>query len=289
MRRTATLLSLALLASIAVAQGVPRAQVFPIERLPRELRAEAETMLLKAMDREALYTVIGGLKPMSSGFVSFRSQVGKPNVEAMARTRQILATFRVGNEVSAYLQPFWNVFGEDRYLEGLLFHHRSMNQTIARHAALFGWFGVSTGSHPLEAVMAIDRDDTPRRNRAYGYFFGYPEYAVDFFVESEEERRVTKKLVPRDFRSIATFELPTNGFVYAVPKGALDRPEDISLRDQAAPILAMYRELRPKYVGPGKPGIVALLRDWMDDGKGRCSTDTAVAKARARFGTKRAG
>jgi hypothetical protein len=260
--------------------AVPRSEVFPIERLDPPLRAEAETLLLKAMDREALYTIVGGLKPMSSGWLSLRTSVSKPDTAELTRLRTILRTFRVGDHIEAHLQPFWRVYGEDeRYLDGVIFHRESMDAAIARHASLFGWFGVSAGSHPLEAVMAIDRDDTPRRNRGYGYFFGYPDYAVEFFTDSEEERRRTKQLVPRDFRSIPTFERESHAFVYAVPKGSEERPEDVALRKRAAPILRKYRELRAKYVGDGKPGIVALIRDWMDDGKGQCSPATAEAKA----------
>lgn len=265
-------------------EDVARNEVFPIERLPAEMRGEAETLLLKAMDREALFTIVGGMKPMSSGWLSLRERVDKPDVPQMTRLRRILACFTVGDDVRAYLQPFWRVYGEDRYLDGVFFSRSAVDATLERHRALFGWFGVSAGSHPLEAVMAIDRDDTPRRNRAYGYLFGYPDHAVEFFTRSEEDYRKTRKIVPRDFRSIPTFSMAEHAFVYAVPKGDSVRPEDVALRDRAAPILAMYRQLRPRYIGSGKPGIVALLRDWMDDGKGRCSPQTAERKARQASG-----
>lgn len=272
------------IAAISMAGGpatVSRAEVFPVEQLPAAQRVEAEATLLKAMDREALYTIIGGLKPMSSGWISFRQSVSKPDLARITQTRQMLSCFRVGRQVEAYLQPFWRVYGEDeRYLDGVIFHRGSTDAAIRRNSALFGWFGVTEGSHPLEAVMAIDRDDTPRRNRAYGYLFGYPDYAVDFFTDSEEVTRRTKKFVPRDFRSIPTFERETNAFVYAVPKGDPERPEDVQLRSRALPILRKYRELRAKYIGEGKPGIVQLIRDWMDDGTGKCSPEIAEAKCR---------
>jgi len=43
---------------------------FPFERLPSALQPKAEALLLKALDGEALYTIAGGLKPMSSGIYS---------------------------------------------------------------------------------------------------------------------------------------------------------------------------------------------------------------------------
>lgn len=279
-------LSSAIVAALTVlapaGQTVPRSEVLPVERLAPEDRAGAEALILKAMDREGLYTVIGGLKPMSSGFVTLKSPVGRPALSEMARIRRQLTAFRIGDTVTASLQPFWRVYGEDRFLEGLIFHRPTMDRVVEENSQLFGWFGISVGSAPIEAVLAIDRDDTPRRNRAYGYFFGYPRHAVDFFVQSEESRRRGGGFVPRDFLSIPTYELPANGFVYAVPKGYSPQAVDLELKRQALPIFEMYRQLRPRYVGLGKPGIVALIRDWMDDGRGRCSPETARRKAMAR-------
>jgi hypothetical protein len=52
-------LLLVLLSFQALADGVPRAQCFPVEKLPPALRAKSEEMLLKALDTEALYTLVG--------------------------------------------------------------------------------------------------------------------------------------------------------------------------------------------------------------------------------------
>jgi hypothetical protein len=32
-------------------------------------------------------------------------------------------------------------------------------------------------------------------------------------------------------------------------------------------ILAEYQKRRARYIGPGKPGVVKMLRDWLNDGK----------------------
>jgi hypothetical protein len=60
------------------AQTVPRSECFPFERLAPEMRERAEALLLKALDSEALYTIAGDLKPMSSGFQSFRVETRLP-------------------------------------------------------------------------------------------------------------------------------------------------------------------------------------------------------------------
>ncbi|MBK7709079.1 MAG: hypothetical protein IPJ30_25835 [Acidobacteria bacterium] len=55
-----------------------RSECFPFERLPPDQRKAAEELLLRALDEEALYTIVGGLKPMSSGFQSIQIQTGLP-------------------------------------------------------------------------------------------------------------------------------------------------------------------------------------------------------------------
>ncbi|MGV3618843.1 MAG: hypothetical protein ACO1SV_26255 [Fimbriimonas sp.] len=277
--RLSLVLGLALLASGAGAQ-VPRAQCFPVEELPPALRPKAEAMLLKALDSEALFTVVGGLKPMSSGWVSTRFAVDKPDLREAEEMRRILRTFRVGDELSASLTPFWRVYDGQRYLDGAFFHRRSMSETVRRHADFFGFYGVTPSSSGEQIVAAFETDATSRRNFGYGVLFGYPHHAVRFFVEASESQRKDGKLVPRDFLSIPVFVGPTHHFVYAVPKGHLPNADDLVLRERAAPILAKYRTMRAEYIGPGKKGVVQMLRDWMDDGKGRCSPETALRKTR---------
>jgi hypothetical protein len=269
----------ALWLTAAPAAGVPRTECFPIESLPADLRPRAEQLLLKALDGEALYTIVGGLKPMSSGWVSHRFKVDAPDLAAAEKDRQVLGALRCGNEVFATLQPFWRVYEGTRTLDGFLYHRRGVARAVRDHARFFAFYGLTPSSNPVEVTMAFEVDETSQRNRGYGYLFGYPDHAVDFFVRSDAEQRKTKKLVPRDFLHIPTFEGEQHRFVYAVPKGQAPNEVDLALKRSALPILAYYRKLRPKYIGLGKPGVVALLRDWFDDGKGRCSSETALKKA----------
>lgn len=97
------------------------------------------------------------------------------------------------------------------------------------------------------------------------------EYAVDFFVQAAEEERKTGKFVERDFIQIPTYVSVQGRFVYAVPKGHVEREEDRTLRARAEQVLARYRELRAQHIGVGKDGVLALVRSWFDDGNGRCS------------------
>jgi hypothetical protein len=57
-----------------------RENCFPFESLSADERKQAEELLLKALDGESLYTIVGGLKPMSSGFGSFQMRVALPRL-----------------------------------------------------------------------------------------------------------------------------------------------------------------------------------------------------------------
>jgi|GEM_PF-3862808 len=52
----------------ALAQTNSKRQCFSNDGLPAELQQKSEKYLLEALDTAALFTLVGGLKPMSSGF-----------------------------------------------------------------------------------------------------------------------------------------------------------------------------------------------------------------------------
>jgi hypothetical protein len=64
-------------------------------------------------------------------------------------------------------------------------------------------------------------------------------------------------------------------FRYRVEPGHEDNEEDRRLRQTAAEILAACRLRRDKYIGDSKPGVLVLIRDWYDDGNGRCALSHA--------------
>ncbi len=266
-------------------RSVPRAECFPVERLPADLRPLAEEMLLAMLDSEALYTLVGGLKPMSSGYVSFRIDTKKPDLLKLERTRQVLATaVRCGDAFVADVLVFRRG-GPDgtRYAEGVVIYRPGYQRMVTHYQDFWAPFAVTPSTDPMLALTLLENDETTARNRALGYLYGYPKPAVDFFVSAADSQTDPKKIVPRDFRNIPTFSNPTNQFVYAVPQGAAVTDEDVRLRTEAGRILAAYRDRRARYIGEGKPGVAMLLRDWFDDGTGRCAPenarfDTAAAK-----------
>ncbi len=268
------------LSNAALAQ---RSECFPFERLPPDSRAKANDLLLKALDSEALYTIVGGIKPMSSGFANFQVDVRPPKDEKKAeerqrtlaeldQTREILANFRCGEKVFADVQNFARSFDGKRFSEAVVFNRPSLASILRTKSAFFERWAITPRSHPLQVLYAVEYDQTGARFGGYGYLFGYPDHAVRFFVQAAAEEESTGKFVERDFYAISTFSSPTNRFVYAVPKGHLETAVDRELKDKALRIFEEYKAKRAKHIGDGKKGVVELLREWLCDERGECGS-----------------
>lgn len=279
---------------------------FPFERLSPEKRQRAEALLLRALDSEALYTIAGDLKPMSSGFASFefatREVRGILEPEAMEltakypteesrrglakadqarvtladsfikrkrslanidETREILGYFRCGERLYADVYHFSRTFEGKRFAEAVVFNRSALRDKINEKSGFFARFGVTANSHPLQALFAVEYDETGARFGGYGYLFGYPDYAVSFFVAAADEEEFTGKFVERDFLSLPTFASPTNRFVYAVPKGHTENEADKALKEKALKIFEEYKKRRAEYIGEGKKGPAQMMRDWL--------------------------
>jgi hypothetical protein len=267
---TALVLALVLWPAPAAARGVPRDQCFPFERLAPAVRADAEALLLKALDSEALYTVVGGLKPLSSGFASFEIDVQAPDWQAVDRARQAMAHWRCGEALTAGVLAFARVYNGKRPLQAFVANVPRVAALVAERRPFCGALGVSPASTPAEVMLAVEHADEATRFRGYGWLFGYPDAAVDFFVGAWVFQQYTGWLVPRDFRSVPTFARDTNAFVWAVPKGAEDTEAARRIEAAAAPVLAEYRRRRAAYLAPGGRGVLALVRDWFCDARGAC-------------------
>lgn len=257
---------------------VPCSECFPLEQLPEDLRPQAEAILLRALDREALYTIASDIKPMSTGFVDLGYPAADPPPPELEELRTILGTFTCTPELTAEVQVFHAVYDGMAFADGVVFHTPRVHETVDAFAELFAAIGVAADAAPIDIVDAVDADPTTRRFRGYGHLFGYPEHAVDFFAEAAEHETRTGQFVERDFIHIPTFESEEGRFVYAVPLGHRENADDMELRARAAPVLERYSELRAATIGAGGSGVLDLVRTWFDDGSGQCSPRHALAQ-----------
>ena len=112
----------------------------------------------------------------------------------------------------------------------------------------------------MEVLTTIEWSERGPRWRGQGYLYGYPDYAVDFFVESGEAEARGGAFVPRDPIRVPTFGATPerSNFVWTVPRVTSRTTRTGRSFDRAAQILAAYTERRVRYIGAGKPGAFAL-------------------------------
>jgi hypothetical protein len=293
------------------AQSVSRNECFPFEKLTAEQRKKAEELLLKALDGESLYTLAGGLKPMSSSFQSVQLSVSLPRMEfaeaekvtaalagektedlnaeeksrlaqaklsvdrkqaldKISETKKIFEQWRCGDEIYADMHYYAQVYENKRHYDTIVFSRPSLRKVVAEKIDFFSRLGVVPESHPLEVLYAIEYNQTGARFGGYGYLFGYPDYAVKFFVQASDEEKFTGKFIERSFISLPTYA-GENRFVYAVPKGYVETETDRALRAKAETIFNEYKRRRAEYIGEGKKGVVEMLRDWFCSSQNTCS------------------
>jgi len=259
---------------------VAETRCFPVESLAPADRAVADKVLLEFSDREGLYTIATGLKPISSDVrdLSFRiaptvDSVALERVDQMRRVSDALSC----GELTTFVQVFTATSpGRERDVMRnatmVIAHRASVRALIVRQRAYFAALGVTPQTEPRDVVAAVENAPRAERWRGYGLLFGYPDEAVDFFVRAGIEGDSTKRIVPRDFRRIETFhKFPetrggppvTSSFVYAVPKGAAESEGDRALSSAAAPIYARYVVQRGRFVQADSSGAVRLWRDWL--------------------------
>lgn len=239
-------------------RGVACGVLHSLERLDPADRAAAESLLLRLLDSEALYTVVGGLKPASDGFwqTSFAATV--ETTAEIEQVRRILRAIDDSGTLTGGVLIFERVHEGKRTASAFVVHRGRLSETIARHRSFFATIGIAPETTPQAVFERIDRAASGARWRGFGLIFGYPEHAVEFFVAAGAEQERTGEFVEREFRSIPTFA-GERRFVYAVPVGHVDRPEDERLRILAGSILDAYRLERGRRIDSATDrGAIAL-------------------------------
>lgn len=232
-------------------------------------QALADSMLIRALDHEALYSLADTIKPISSVcFLSFHVAkdssrkaddynvaVHNSALDSIARYQAICRQLSNG-KVKFVLIPFAQPEREKRNMEIYAVNLYKFSRTIAAHAAFFGQFGITADTDPSQAITQLEYENKLDRWRGYGYLFGYPSYAVDFFVQAGAQEEQTGAFVKRDFFAIPVFAGNKGHFTYAMPKGHRPGVEDSVLYQSSIRTLERYKVLREKY--SGETGVKAM-------------------------------
>ncbi|AQG77889.1 hypothetical protein [Spirosoma montaniterrae] len=239
-------------------------------------RALADSLLTLGFENEALYTLMSDLKPMST-LCDISLPLGRtdsagvhdairPDQKAayltkLARWQTVLDALETP-DVGFIIHPFRQDYDGKRIMQVSAYRRSRVQRMVADNQAFFGQWGFVPNSEPELVMHTIEYENQFDRWRGYGYLFGYPRHAVDFFVEAGKTQAATKGFVKRDFFQIPVASGKTGHFTYALPKGMKPTETDSTLYRQAGQVLERYRQLRPKYVGADtKLRALALWQD----------------------------
>lgn len=227
------------------------------EQSDRELEQQ---LVLRALDRGPVFTLLGDIKPMSSDIWQMRLDSPDLDLGTVERVRRLMSVFndeRTYGDVITITHTLKSI--ENRQLQAVVFDRIALAGTLERHADFFGKYGITPSSHPLHVAVTVEHMPTIDRERGYGYLFGYPDHAVDFFVTARQKWSESGEFIARDFINIDTFG--SNGTVWAVPKGEQTHAESQEFVDRAKQINEAYQTLRTQ-CGDDHIKLLGQVRQW---------------------------
>lgn len=242
----------------------------------------ANELLNYGLEHEALYTLLDTLKPMSSiGFplsypIAKASEMKDGDAFVLDlqsdSTQMALSELRKWNRVlkslsneqlSFHLIPFKFTYEGKRNLQILVCRRDILEKLLSQRAEFFGQWGFTANSEPATVLTALEYESRNDRYRAYGYLFGYPMHAVDFFVEASISEEETGDFVKRDFFSMPVAVGKTGYFTYAIPKGYTPDHRDSSIYFGASSTLYNYQSKKSNYSSSeGQLDAIRLISDY---------------------------
>ncbi len=225
-----------------------------------------DSVLQVGLENEALFTLLGDLKPMSS-LVTFNYPIANNDStknssskildraihgKYLDRLQTVVNAINKSNipDLQLILIPYQTPQKKSRILQLSVVRKSSLDSLLKAKEEFFGQFGLVPGTDPNVVVSTIECSDRFERWRGYGYLFGYPDYVVDFFVNAFLETESTGKFVERSAFRIPTYSMPEAGnFVYTYPKGHTPTAEvDSVIYHKGVRILDNYKTMRNKYL-----------------------------------------
>jgi hypothetical protein len=222
----------------------------------------ADTLIKKVLDNEGLYTVISGLKPMSSASdlvlkiaqpdtavagVAKVTDVQSQDYLKLERYQKVINALQLG-DLKFIMLPFKMQSKGERIMQINIYRQSLVDSLLSANASFYGQFGYAPGATGQLIINTTEYEHKYDRFRSYGYLFGYPDHAVEFFVAASISNDKTGEFVKRDFYQIPVFSGATGHFVYALPKGTTPTKVDELHKARAEYSLIKYQGLRKKYL-----------------------------------------
>lgn len=233
----------------------------PYKKLSIDDKQLADTLIKRVLDNEGLYTVMGRLKPMSSvtelylnittGDTLARgnrkiTDTASDDLKKLKQYQKVVNSLKFG-DLKFMISPYRMNQKEMRPMQISIHRQSLVDSLIKAEQSFFGQFGFVPGTSAEILVNTTEYEHKYNRFRAYGYLFGYPEHAVDFFTEASISNDKTGVFVKRDFFQIPVFSAAKGHFVYAVPLGYRSTVIDSTILNRAKFSLAVYEQMRKKF------------------------------------------
>jgi hypothetical protein len=221
------------------------------EQMPDAEKKWTDDLLQKGMDNEALYTLLDTLKPMSSmqfhrfPLLSLNPLQKDSALQAVVQIHRILDKMSIG-DFQFLLQPFDRTDGIYRNMEIYVIRKSTLRKKIESHQEFYGKWGITPYSDPASLLAITEYENKYDRWRSYGYMFGYPDHAIDFFVNAGKQQDSTSTFVERRFFQIPVYAQASGHFTYAVAKDYQPTTTDSFLYNKAQKTLEKYKVMRPR-------------------------------------------
>jgi hypothetical protein len=239
----------------------------------------ADSILLHALDHEALYTLLDSIKPISSvkmvRYPIAPDSTHKPVTVSQIKNPLYIDSLDIfyrlndklsGAEVAFVAIPFKASDKEYKNVQMYAVRRSSLQRVITEQSSFFGQFGITKNTPAQTVINIIEGTQAYERWRGYGYLFGYPNHAVDFFVQAGISQDSTGKFVERKFFHMPVFAGNSGHFTYALPKDYTPGNIDSALYHKANNKLMQYKLDREKWMGQKKLKTVKILRK-IDSGR----------------------
>ncbi len=235
---------------------------FDFSGLEQEDLMLADSILYVGLQNEALHTLISDLKPMSD-VMAFPFYLEEPDsihsdmiimgserfMETFSQLNRITDAFQC-DDLRAGLFPFRNVFNGKRHVQLRVFRADAVDRMLDENPDFWSKWAFTPGANPETLIQTIEFESMLDRFRGYGYLYGYPSHAVDFFVASAAHQDETGEFVERDFLSLPVVSGQSGRFVYAVEKGHTRNEADLRIYDAAAENVRLFNEHSSSFYEP---------------------------------------
>lgn len=244
--RSLLILTTVLTVSIVYTSCITNRQYVRVYRgLSQEELRNVDSLLLYALDHEALYTLVDTLKPISSVKLLKLPLLSKTKERADSASAVLAAWTRLTKQIQFpdlrfILQPFERNEGDNKYIEIYAVRPSVVRKKLLSQSVFYNGIGLAPDARTETVLAVTEYESKYNRWRSYGYLFGYPSYAVDFFVEAGKQQDSTGKFVERDFFAIPVQAGNAGYFTYAIPQAHSAGKTDSAILLKATQTLNNY-------------------------------------------------